>query len=63
MGFVIFPVAFALVIHAAWGIVVGVAIAALVTLGPWMAMVHAKLSEIAEKLDELKNEAGNERRH
>ena len=39
-------------VHA-WGIVVGVATAALLTLGPWMVMVHAKLAVIATQIAEL----------
>ena len=39
-------------VHA-WGIVVGVATAALLTLGPWMFMVHAKLAVIATQIAEL----------
>jgi len=39
-------------IHA-WGIVVGVATSALLALGPWMFMVHAKLAVIGSQLAEL----------
>jgi len=36
-----------------WGIVIGVVMSALLALGPWMFMVHAKLAVIAEQIDEL----------
>ncbi len=36
-----------------WGIVVGVVVAALLALGPWMFKVHAKLAVIATQLAEL----------
>ena len=39
-------------IHA-WGIVVGVATSALLALGPWMFMVHAKLAVIGAQIAEL----------
>ena len=37
----------------AWGIVIGVATSALLALGPWMFMVHAKLAVIAARLADL----------
>ena len=37
----------------AWGIVMGVVMSALFTLGPWMFMVHAKLAVIAARIVEL----------
>jgi hypothetical protein len=37
----------------AWGIVVGVATAAVLALGPWMFMVHAKLAVIAAQIADL----------
>jgi hypothetical protein len=44
----------------AWGILIGVVVSALLALGPWMFMVHAKLAvvsvqlaDLTEKLDRL----------
>ena len=37
----------------AWGIVIGVGTSALLALGPWMFMVHAKLAVIAARLADL----------
>lgn len=39
-------------VHAL-GIVIGVAGSAILTLGPWMFMVHAKLAVIVTKIAEL----------
>lgn len=36
-----------------WGIVIGVVVSALLALGPWMFMVHAKLAVIAAQMVEL----------
>jgi hypothetical protein len=36
-----------------WSIVVGVAISALLALGPWMFMVHAKLAVLANQVATL----------
>ena len=36
-----------------WGIVIGVVMSALLALGPWMFMVHAKLAVIAAQISEL----------
>ena len=36
-----------------WGIVIGVVMSALLSLGPWMFMVHAKLAVIAAQISEL----------
>jgi len=36
-----------------WGIIVGVVTSALLALGPWMFMVHAKLAVIATQIVEL----------
>ena len=36
-----------------WGIVIGVVTSALLALGPWMFMVHAKLAVIATQIVEL----------
>ena len=33
-----------------WGIVIGVLMAGLLALGPWMFMVHAKLAVLATKM-------------
>jgi len=37
----------------AWGIVVGVAMTAILALAPWMFMVHAKLAVIAAQVAEM----------
>ena len=37
----------------AWGIVIGVATSAVLALGPWMFMVHAKLAVIAAQISQL----------
>ena len=37
----------------AWSIVVGVATSAMLALGPWMFMVHAKLAVIVMQIAEL----------
>ena len=37
----------------AFGIVIGVLMSALLALGPWMFMVHAKLAVIATRIVEL----------
>lgn len=39
-------------VHA-WGIVVGVVTSAVLALGPWMFMVHAKLAVIAARISQL----------
>ncbi len=36
-----------------WSILIGVVISALLALGPWMFMVHAKLAVIATQIAEL----------
>ncbi len=36
-----------------WGIVVGVVVAGLLALGPWMFMVHAKLAVLASQVETL----------
>ena len=36
-----------------WGIVIGVVMSALLSLGPWMFMVHSKLAVIAAQISEL----------
>jgi hypothetical protein len=36
-----------------WGIVIGAATSALLAVGPWMVMVHAKLAVIAHQIGEL----------
>ena len=36
-----------------WGIMIGVLTPVLLTLGPWMFMVHAKLAVIATQIEEL----------
>ncbi len=36
-----------------WGIVIGMVASAILALGPWMFMVHAKLAVIAAQLAEL----------
>ena len=36
-----------------WGLLVGVILSALLALGPWMFMVHAKLAVIATQIVEL----------
>ncbi len=36
-----------------WGIMIGMAMSALLALGPWMFMVHAKLAVIATQIAEL----------
>jgi len=36
-----------------WGIIIGVVTSALLALGPWMFMVHAKLAVIAAQIVEL----------
>ena len=36
-----------------WGIVVGVVVAGLLALGPWMFMVHAKLAVLASQVEIL----------
>lgn len=36
-----------------WGIVIGMAVSALLALGPWMFMVHAKLAVIAAQIVQL----------
>ena len=36
-----------------WGIVIGAATSALLALGPWMFMVHAKLAVIASQIEQL----------
>jgi hypothetical protein len=36
-----------------WGIVIGMATSAILALGPWMFMVHAKLAVIANQIAEL----------
>jgi len=36
-----------------WGILIGVVMAALMALAPWMFMVHAKLAVIAAQIGEL----------
>ncbi len=41
----------------AFGIVIGVATAAVLALGPWMFMVHAKLAVIAAQIAELDEKA------
>jgi len=37
----------------AWGIVVGVAMTAILALAPWMFMMHAKLAVIAAQVAEM----------
>jgi hypothetical protein len=36
-----------------WGIIVGVAMSAVLALGPWMFMVHAKLAVLANQMSLL----------
>lgn len=40
-----------------WGIVVAVAMSALLALAPWMFMVHAKLAVLASKMHSMDNKA------
>ena len=36
-----------------WGILIGAATSALLALGPWLVMVHAKLAVIAHQIGQL----------
>lgn len=36
-----------------WSIVIGVVVSGLLALGPWMFMVHAKLANISEQIEDL----------